>query len=211
MSAPFMKNIIAQLRALAKDDIFFLSGSGAPVDGASGTGVGLAGKGATYTDASTGAMYTNVGTKSSPVWQIIGGYFALSFTSTVVKALRATPQTLVAAPGAGKVLEFVSAELYLDYGGTNVFTESAANLAVKYNNGSGVQVSQTIESTGFIDQSADTRTVGLPKIDQIVAKTGCENLPLVLHNLGAGEIAGNAANDNVLRVRGYYAVHATGW
>lgn len=137
-------------------------------------------------------------------------YAAVSVSNSEIKALRATPKTLVSAPGAGKYLELVSAVLFLDYG-TNALTESTANLAVKYNNGSGVQVSQTIESTGFIDQTADTATSCLPKIDAIVAKSGCENKALVLHNLGAGEISGNAGNDSTLRVKIAYRVHTTGW
>ena len=127
-------------------------------------------------------------------------------TNAEIKALRATPKTLAAAPGSGKVLEFVSAVLQLK-AGTNVLTEATANLAVKYKDGTGVQVSQTIETTGFIDQAADTVTYGLQKLDPIVARTNCENQPLVLHNLGAGEIAGNAAADARLAVKMLYRVH----
>lgn len=130
----------------------------------------------------------------------------VNLTAAEVKALRATPKTLVAAPAAGKTLLLVGALLKLDYGGTNVFTEVDDNLAIKYTNGSGVAVSETIETTGFIDQSADTYTNAIPKADAIVAATGAEAQALVLHNTGGDEIAGNAANDNVLRVRIYYIV-----
>lgn len=135
----------------------------------------------------------------------------VALTNAEIKALRATPKTLVAAPGAGRVLELVSIVLFHDYGGTNVFTETADNLAVKYNNGSGAAASETIEMTGFIDQSADTMTVGVAKNDQIVAKSGCENLALVLHNTGDGEFGGNAGNDNVMRAKVSYRNHNTGW
>ena len=128
-------------------------------------------------------------------------------TSAEVKALRATPAVLVQAPGAGFYLEFCRLDLMLDYGGTNVFTESTYNLAVRYTNGSGAIVSQTIETTGFIDQSADTYTCGLPKIDAIVAAASIANAALVLHNTAGAEIAGNAAGDNVLRLRTFYIVH----
>jgi hypothetical protein len=123
-----------------------------------------------------------------------------------LKAVRATPKTLVAAPGAGKVLEFLSAVLHFD-AGANVLVEATANLAIKYQGAAGVQVSQTIEATGFIDQAVDQITYGLPKLDPITARTGCENQPLVLHNLGAGEFTGNSANDAVLRVKVAYRVH----
>lgn len=138
-------------------------------------------------------------------------YAEVTLTSAQIKALRATPATLVAAPAAGKVHEFLSAQLFLDYGGTNGFTETADNLVVRYTDGSGVIVSQAIEMTGFIDQTADTMTNALPKIDAIAAKTACAAQALVLHNTGDGEIAGNAGADNVLRIKIAYRVHTTGW
>ena len=139
----------------------------------------------------------------------------LKFADVVIanvdlKALRSTPKALVAAPGNGKVLEFLSAVLVLA-AGSNVLVEATANLAVKYQNGAGVQVSQTVEMTGFIDQAAHQVTYALPKLDPITARTGCENQPLVLHNLGAGEFTGNAANDATLRVKVAYRVHTFGF
>ncbi len=110
----------------------------------------------------------------------------VSLTATQVKALRATPITLVAAPGAGKVIEFLSAVLILDATAT-AFTESDDNMAIKYNNGSGVAVSDTIEATGFIDQTADTMTRAVPVKDAIVAASAAANKALVLHNTGDGE------------------------
>lgn len=130
----------------------------------------------------------------------------VTLTNAEIKALRATPKTLVAAPGAGKVLEFVSAQIKL-VAGANVLSESTANLAVKYTDGSGAQVSQTIEATGFIDQSVNTMTCALAKIDAIVAYTAAANKALVLHNLGAGEFGGNAAADATMIVDIAYRVH----
>ncbi len=132
----------------------------------------------------------------------------ISIPAASVLTLRATPYTLVAAPGAGYVNEFISASLILDYGTTG-YTESTANLAVKFTDGSGAQVSETIEMTGFIDQTADTKTTARAKLDAIVAKTGCDNKALVLHNLGAGEF-GNSG-DSVLRLKVAYRVVPTGW
>ena len=138
-------------------------------------------------------------------------YAEVTLTAAVIKGLRAAPAVLVAAPAAGKVHEFISAQLFLDYGGTNGFTETADNLVVRYTDGTGVIVSQAIEMTGFIDQVADTMTTVLAKIDAIAAKTACDAKALVLHNTGDGEIAGNAANDNVIRAKIVYRVHAAGW
>ena len=133
-------------------------------------------------------------------------YADVLLSNADIKALRATPKTLVAAPGTGKMLEFLSAVVMLK-AGTNVVTEATANLAVRYKDGTSVQVSQTIEMTGFIDQAADQVTYGLAKLDPITARTVAENQPLVLHNLGAGEFAGNAANDALLKVKVAYRVH----
>lgn len=130
----------------------------------------------------------------------------VSVTNAQIKALRAAPKSLVAAPGATKWLEFLSAWLVLDYG-SDVLTESADNMAVRYTNGSGAIVSQTIEATGFIDQAADTYTNALPKADAIVAAASALNQALVLHNVGDGEYGGNATADTLMKVRIAYLEH----
>lgn len=130
----------------------------------------------------------------------------VSLSNAEIKALT-TPKELVAAPGAGKVIYFRGAVLKLVYGGNNAFTESGDNMAIRYTDGSGVIVSQTIESTGFIDATADTYTNAEPKIDGIVAATGAENQALVLDNTGSN-FSGNAAADNTMEVRVFYTVMA---
>lgn len=133
-------------------------------------------------------------------------YAEVTITTGQLLALRATPKTLVAAPGAGKILEFVSAVLILDYN-TVAYTETADNFQVKYVDGSGVAASQTIETTGWIDQVADTITNALPKINVIGTPAQLSNTALVLHNTGDGEI--EAGNSPVL-VKVIYRVHKTG-
>lgn len=149
-------------------------------------------------------MYDNLDEVLSAKGQIL--YADVTLTSAQVKALAATQIELVAAPGAGKALMFHGALLKLDYGGTNAFTESSITFGIKYTDDSGVQVCTSIEATGFIDQTADTYTNAVAPADVIVAATGIENQALVLDNLGGGEVAGNAANDNTLVVRTYYSV-----
>jgi len=135
-------------------------------------------------------------------------YADVTLSNSEIKNARATPVELVAAQGAGNAIMFFGAQLKLNYGGTNAFTETADNFAIKYTNGSGVAVSQTIENTGFIDQTADTLTNALPAVDAIVVATGAENQALVIHNTGDGEIAGNAGNDNTITLRIFYQVVA---
>lgn len=129
----------------------------------------------------------------------------VSITSAQVKALETTQITLVAAPGAGKMVKFIGADLKLVYGGTNAFTEVGDNLGIKFTDDTGVQVSNTIETTGFIDQTASTYTNAEPATDVIVAATAAENQALVLDNLNAA-IGGNAANDNTLEVSVLYRI-----
>lgn len=143
---------------------------------------------------------------SAPIPATLIQYAVVALTNAELKALRATPKQLVAAPGAGKILEFVSAMLVLT-AGANVLSESTANLKVKYTNGSGVAVSQAIEMTGFIDQAVNTITNAEPAIDAIVASTAGVNQALVLHNIGAGEFGANAANDATMSVKIAYRTH----
>ena len=110
----------------------------------------------------------------------------VAITSAEVLAIRATPKTLVGAPGAAKIALFDSLFLQIDYNSA-AYTETADNLAVRYTNGSGVIVSSTIEGTGFINATADTGVRGVAITDAIVANTASENAALVLHNTGDGE------------------------
>lgn len=133
-------------------------------------------------------------------------YKDTTITAAQVKALATTPIELVAAPGAGAAIMFMGALFKLNYG-SEVFAESGDNLGIKYTNASGVQVSATVEMTGFIDQSADTYTRTIPANDAIVAAAAAENQALVLDNLGSN-ITGNASNDSTLGVRVYYLVQS---
>jgi hypothetical protein len=124
-----------------------------------------------------------------------------SISITEMLALRATPKELVPAPGAGKVLQFLGMVLIYDYAAA--YTESADNMAVKVENGSGAAVSDTIEATGFLDATADKMIQCVPIKDALLTA----NKALVLHNTGDGEYGGTGSP---LRFKIMYAVHATG-
>jgi len=122
----------------------------------------------------------------------------VTLTAAEIKALAGSPKVLVAAPGEGKALSFLGATLRL-VAGTEVLTESADNLAIKYKGGTGLQISETIEATGFIDQSADTIINVVPIKDAKQTSANIANEELFLVNLD-GEYGGNASNDAELVV-----------
>lgn len=126
----------------------------------------------------------------------------VSITAAEMLALRATPKTLVAAPGAGYVLEFISALFIYDY--TAAFTESDDNIDIKYTNASGAIVSTELDATGLLDATSDQLRTLKPITTDL---TPVENAALVLHNSGNGEWGGTGSP---CRVKVAYRVHATG-
>ena len=131
-----------------------------------------------------------------------------NLTNANIKALRATPITLVAAPAAGSYIQLISASLFLN-AGTNVLSETDDNLEIRW--GAAGTAAATIECTGFIDQAADTMIHAYPAAAAALAKTVVDAKALVLQNNGNGEFADNAANDATMRVTVAYRVLAAGW
>lgn len=128
----------------------------------------------------------------------------VTITAAEVKALRATPKTLIAAAGAGTIIEFKSAVFVLDYG-SEVFTETADNLVIEFEDGR--DITAAIETTGFLDQNADqVAMIVAASIPTMTAATAV-NKAVRLTNTGDGEIGGNASDDSILYVKVTYAVH----
>lgn len=121
-----------------------------------------------------------------------------TLTNAQVLALRATPITVVAAPAAGFALILTGGQITITY--TAAYTESSANLALRYTNGSGLQASGSIEATGFADATASSMVPIVP-IQPTTAPVPAA-AALVLHGEGAGEWGGgNAANVMTVTVR----------
>jgi hypothetical protein len=161
---------------------------------------------------STGAFTTmsvNSGEiDSSEMDETLIKYLSTDLTNANIKALNATPIELIAAPGADKFIEVISAKLILDYG-SEVFTESADNLILAYDDGT-TQVGDTIEATGFIDQSADTVTNWIGVKDGIVSAALSVNKNVSISNSGDGEYAGNASADSTMTIKIIYRTHTAG-
>jgi hypothetical protein len=131
----------------------------------------------------------------------------VTVTSAELLALRATPKTIVAAKGAGKMIVFHSAIVLADNG--TAYVVGTNDLAFRYNNTTGDVVSQTIDTAGLLDSTSDIVSfVGPVATDTKSPKADVENTPLVLHNTGAGELT---TGTGVVRVKCWYSIVTTGW
>ncbi len=149
---------------------------------------------------------TTVGAKkitSAKLDDAIVKYAEVEISSAEILALFTTPKELVAAPGAGKVLELISLQLAYDYLTTAYTVTGATNLQVKYTDASGAAVSTTQAVTGMIDQATDQ----LRALDKLEASvTPVVNAALVLTLAGADPTLGVGT----IHAKVAYRVHATG-
>lgn len=76
----------------------------------------------------------------------------VTVSSAEILALATTAKELVAAPGANRVLEFISATIKYNAGSTG-YTESTDDMVIEYSGGQDVTAS--IDSSDFIDQTDD--------------------------------------------------------
>lgn len=120
-----------------------------------------------------------------------------SLTAANIIAMNATPVQLVAAPGAGKVLEFVGATFIFDYG-TTQFTSGGA--VVIQEETSATALSGTV-AAATIQAAADSISKLLP-----VAATLTANKGIFISNATGAFATG----DSVARVKVAYRVHSTG-
>ena len=129
-------------------------------------------------------------------------YAEVEISAAEILALFAAPKTLVAAPGAGKVLEFISLLLAYDWNTTAYTIGAATDLQVFYTSLAGVAVSTTRAVTGFLDAVADA-LFSLDKLEASVAPV--VNAPLVL----TLAVASPTLGDSPIHAKVAYRVHAT--
>jgi hypothetical protein len=125
----------------------------------------------------------------------------ITLTNAEIKALLAAPKELVAAPGAGKLIQFLGAVLFHDYG-SNALTGNH-DLTLGLNDGA-VPVAAVIGFGDFPLKAADHIYVVQPglALNGTAATTLNQNLAL----LGAGNYGGNAAADTVWRIKVAYRI-----
>lgn len=127
--------------------------------------------------------------------------FEKNLTNAQVGTLRATPVEILPAPGAGKVIQVIGGMLSHIYTAP-AWTESSANLELRYTNSSGAIVA-LLEMTSFITLTANSWLSIVPLKDVILV----DNAALVLFNNGGAEF-GNSGG-SLLRVKLEYAVHVS--
>ncbi len=132
----------------------------------------------------------------------------VSITPAQLRALRATPVTLVAAPGAGKALVFHYAKIQLDYGtiAHNAPTNAGDDIGIRYTGGAG-QLVATQEATGLVSSGTDAYRIlraGSAAVNSAQDVIPVANAPLVAHNVGAAEYAGTG--DSPLKFAVFYSI-----
>lgn len=131
--------------------------------------------------------------------------------AAAVRTMNATPVELVAAPGSGFALEFLRAEVFMDYGTAAYDAVGAGDdLEIRYTNGSGTLVG-AVETTGFLDQTADQLRMIYPQTALGTGRfelTPTANAALVAR-FATGEIY-SAAGDSPLYVKTWTRTRNTG-
>lgn len=148
------------------------------------------------TAGTSGNVLTSDGTNWTSATAPGGGVLTATgtLTSAQIKALNASPVTVLAAPGAGRFYRMLWWTGKFTYGGSNVFVAGVGQtinvyLGTTLNQGSIIPNAEIVGTTtvytwanGFASTIATT----------------AENQPLNLYNSNATEISGNAANDNTV-------------
>jgi len=179
--------------------------TGTPTNGTNGTGAGRAGIGSIGVSTTTGAVYTNTGTKASPVWtQIAPGGGGSSTTLTPLTAaqittLHSVPVTIVADPGVGNValLEGLFFEFIF---GTVQFTGGGA-VTARYHGGAGANLMSSSIAAADIQGGASfgSNFIGAATADGQVV--GVTNAAIELVAAGADFAAGDSTAKAFARTR----------
>lgn len=135
------------------------------------------------------------------------GYVSITTLSTAqVNGLRAAPITVVAAQGAGTIIEIVSVVITYDYA-TAAFTVAGdEDLIIEY--ADGTDATASIESAGFLDQADDEVRFYLNSLAAGADLEALIDQGLRIFNTGAGETADGGGE---VDIRVTYRVYKTGF
>lgn len=159
------------------------------------------------TPSTSGNVLTSDGTNWTSATAIILTK-TVTLTSAQIKAIRATPIEIIAAPGSGKGIMVYSAAAKLNYGGTNVFVAGAAQtIALFYNNSTGSSIGQSPVSNAMITASVNQFAVVTQSQNLSAQSAGSiDNVNLAAKNTVATEITGNAAGNNTIDIIVTYTI-----
>ena len=124
-------------------------------------------------------------------------YADIIVSSAEILALYTTPKELVPAPGAGKVIEFLSAVFFLDHGGTDYAAGGA--LVIQTVTGD-TSVSDSVAAATLVNAAADAYVVAQALSAEVALDV---NQGLELTNADAVHTTGNG----ILRVHVAYREH----
>lgn len=128
-------------------------------------------------------------------------YAEVTVSQAELLALNGTPKELVPAPGAGKVHEFVSALMILDYETTAYATNGDLTVA----NETGTALSNTILLANLLAATAD-KIVQVGALDTADAGVVLIEDEAIMLNCATGN---PTAGDSPLRVKVVYRTHET--
>lgn len=124
----------------------------------------------------------------------IRSYVDVKLTSAQLDTLNATPVSLIAAPGAGKVIIVDKVVGFLDYNSA-AYAGSSEVLSIRYTNGSGATIC-SFQEAGFLEATADTYEV--PAIIDV--------LPVANAAIVAAANADLTSGNSPIYLRLYYTV-----
>jgi hypothetical protein len=148
------------------------------------TGAGYA-LGCEYIATDTGAHYYNSGTTSVASFTASSAIATVALSSAQILALNATPVTLIAAPGANKVI--IVRGITLKMVTTSTQYANGGALEFRYTNASGAKVSADI-AAAVVTAAAGTSYTSVAGVT--TSLTGVVNSPIVIDNATAPFITG---------------------
>jgi L-amino acid N-acyltransferase YncA len=155
-----------------------------------------------YVDSNDILVYWNGSTTNKQAVQ----YKEMTLSAAQIKTLYSANTNkgieVVPAPGANKVIEFLSATLFYDYDGTNAYTAANGLTFNVETTAVGVLITNTL-----LQATADTIAIA-EKLSAVLvgASAGLVNKPLYLQE-GTQNPSGSATIANQLRIRVSYIVH----
>lgn len=147
-----------------------------------------------------GQVLTSNGAGALPTFQTIssGGISTITLTLTAnqIKALRATPITIISAPGAGRVINVINCLVKLNYGGTAFTAAASQTIGLSYTGIAGQSIIAAVAPNSLIVATSTSIRTTISGGQDVTTYANIEDEPVVLFNTVATEITvGNSTMD----------------